>query len=101
MESSEAMPIFAPSQPVPVSPTASLRSTRRFDREHQCPIGRAVREQLEQSPYRALQSVGCNVQGATVTLTGRVRSFYMKQMAQHLVGQLQGIERVNNELSVA
>jgi hypothetical protein len=30
-----------------------------------------------------------------------VRTYFLKQMAQHIVGQLRGIETVENELNVA
>ncbi|MBX3443942.1 MAG: BON domain-containing protein [Planctomyces sp.] len=66
-----------------------------------CPLSRAVRQQLESAPYRALKSLAFDVQGRTVTLRGQVRSFFMKQMAQHIIGQLDGIEGVRNELQVA
>jgi osmotically-inducible protein OsmY len=64
-------------------------------------LDRAVRDRLIQSPYRALHYVVCDVRGGTVTLTGNVRSYFLKQMAQHLVCDLRGIDRVRNELSVA
>ncbi len=35
-----------------------------------------------------------------VTLTGKVTSFYQKQMAQELVGKLDGVREIDNQLEV-
>jgi osmotically-inducible protein OsmY len=35
-----------------------------------------------------------------VTLTGEVASYYLKQVAQTIVGRLPQVEQVNNELRV-
>ena len=101
MEMIAAMQVGTPHKSASGSSSPPARVTRRLDGEHSCALGHAVRERLQQSPYRALQSIGCNVHDRTVTLTGCVRSYFLKQMAQHLVGELEGIERVRNELSVA
>lgn len=64
-------------------------------------VHQAVESQLQRSPYRALRFVACQIHEGTAVLTGKVPSFFLKQMAQHLVGQTQGVKRVRNELSVA
>lgn len=59
-----------------------------------------VREVLAAAPYAELRRIGCDVLDGTATLRGSVRSFFLKQMAQHLVGQVRDIELVKNELQV-
>lgn len=60
-----------------------------------------ARGELARSPYQSLHSVECAVENGTAVLRGRVRSYFLKQMAQHLVAQTRGIHRVHNELHVA
>lgn len=56
---------------------------------------------LHESPYRGLRSVDLNVHGNTMVLTGQVRTFFLKQMAQHLLGDFVGALEIRNELRVA
>lgn len=35
-----------------------------------------------------------------ITLTGKVSSFYQKQMAQEIVGRLDGVRHIDNQLEV-
>jgi osmotically-inducible protein OsmY len=64
-------------------------------------LHQVVRQSLAESPYRGLREVDFHVRGKTVRLMGQVRTYFLKQMAQHIVGQLRGIETVENELNVA
>lgn len=57
--------------------------------------------QLRESPYNALREIDCRAQAGVVTLTGTVPSYHLKQVAQTLVGNLQGVQRVDNRLEVA
>lgn len=56
---------------------------------------------LSQSPYRELRRVSCRVRGNQVTLTGRVSSFFYKQLAQeHVQKNLSGAVSLDNRLEV-
>lgn len=51
---------------------------------------------LQSSPYRSLRGVACQWQSGTARLTGRVPSYYMKQLAQETVRKVEGVQRVLN-----
>jgi hypothetical protein len=62
-------------------------------------IARIV-ECLEGSPYPEIRRLCVHLdQDHRVVLTGQVRTFYMKQMAQEVVRHING-DRVVNEVSV-
>ena len=60
-----------------------------------------VRDALVRAPYFAARSVDVRVDRGDVVLTGAVRSWYHKQMAQEAVRRVAGVEGVRNELCVA
>jgi len=61
----------------------------------------SARQRLHQSPYRGLRSISLDVNGNTMVLSGQVRTFFLKQMAQHLLGDYTGAWEIRNELRVA
>ena len=60
-----------------------------------------AQSRLRKSGYRELHFVSCEFHEGVLTLRGRVSSFYLKQVAQELIRQLDGAEEVNNRLEVA
>lgn len=81
--------------------TSGLESPRPRKQE---PEGRAVVAQaaaeLRRSSYADLRRVVCEFRNGALTLTGRVPSYYQKQIAQTLVQfRLQGVV-IQNELEV-
>jgi hypothetical protein len=64
-------------------------------------VASSALDRLHQSPYRGLRSVGLDVSGNTMVLTGEVRTFFLKQMAQHLLGEFCGTWEIRNNLRVA
>jgi osmotically-inducible protein OsmY len=56
---------------------------------------------LKVAQYLDLRHISCRCRDGVVTLRGRVPTYYMKQMAQILVGSLEGVQRVSNELLVS
>jgi hypothetical protein len=54
---------------------------------------------LRSRPYRALERVSCEYREGTLTLRGRVPSYYLKQLAQAALAGLVGV-RVANHLEV-
>ncbi len=60
-----------------------------------------AREELRQSSLREVRRVKPCVQGRILRLTGRVSSFYLKQMAQAAVmHRLEGVVAIENEIVV-
>jgi osmotically-inducible protein OsmY len=56
---------------------------------------------LRGSGYGALHSVGCAFDSGVLHLRGRVPSYYLKQVAQSLVVDLEGVRQVINRLEVS
>jgi osmotically-inducible protein OsmY len=83
--------------------------TRLFQIEEQEPgvskgkpaVQAEAQSQLRKSGYHELHVVSCDFHEGVLTLRGRVSSFYLKQVAQELIRQLDGAEEVNNRLEVA
>lgn len=55
---------------------------------------------LRRSPYGELRHVACRFHEGILCLRGRVSSYYLKQIAQTLVLELDNVEAVNNQLEV-
>lgn len=57
-------------------------------------------ERLGGSGYGALQGVRCRAESGTIELSGTVPSFFLKQLAQTLVGGLPAVRGVRNLMEV-
>jgi osmotically-inducible protein OsmY len=55
---------------------------------------------LRTSPYLALRDIGCSYRDGVLTLRGCVATYYLKQLAQTLVGDLEGVRAVINRIEV-
>jgi osmotically-inducible protein OsmY len=55
---------------------------------------------LRCNSYLALKNVSCEYNEGVLTLRGCLPSYYLKQIAQTAVAQLDGVERINNEIEV-
>ena len=60
-----------------------------------------AQSRLRKSAYHELRLVSCDFHEGVLTLRGRISSFYLKQVAQTLVRELDGVEEINNRLEVA
>lgn len=62
----------------------------------------SVEHRLRRSSYKALGRVNCEFQMETgiLHLSGSVPSYYLKQVAQELVLDLEGVLLVNNQIKV-
>jgi osmotically-inducible protein OsmY len=63
-------------------------------------IAAAAEALLRQSSYLELRSVSCEFHQGMLTLRGRVPSYYLKQLAQALLRQVEGVCHLNNQLDV-
>ena len=67
--------------------------------QHHAPShhGEAV---LRSSSYLSLRRLSCEYHEGVLTIRGRVATFYLKQVAQSLLGKLEGVEVINNLVEV-
>lgn len=63
-------------------------------------IGESAQIRLQQSPYFALRSVCCAFQEGVLILQGCLPSYYLKQLAQTVVGELEGVTAIVNQIEV-
>jgi osmotically-inducible protein OsmY len=63
-------------------------------------IADQARQRLGGTSYQFLRFVECCFQNGVLTLRGRVPSFYLKQMAQTVLANLEGVERIDNRVDV-
>jgi BON domain-containing protein len=63
-------------------------------------IEEEAHKRLQQSLYPEVKRIACNYRDSTLTLIGTVSSFYARRIAEDLVKDLQGIEKVSNELVI-
>jgi len=75
--------------PIPASPASARRG-----------IAARVSERLAQSPYFPLRGVWCDYHEGVLCLRGRVPSYYLKQVAQTIACQVDGVEECMNRIEV-
>ena len=63
-------------------------------------IQTAIQEALRLAGYGELRCVEVECDGDAVTLSGRVPTYYLKQLAQNVILNVPGVEHVRNELHV-
>jgi osmotically-inducible protein OsmY len=63
-------------------------------------ISETAEDRLQHCPYPELKNVFCSFHEGVLTLRGRVSSYYLKQLAQTVVGGLAGVMELNNQLEV-
>jgi osmotically-inducible protein OsmY len=64
------------------------------------PVSSRVERALQMSGYADLRGLRCDSEDGVITLRGRVRSFFLKQMAQTVVARVEGVTGINNSLQV-
>jgi len=64
-------------------------------------LGLEAEHRLWSSGYLALRDVSCEEQAGFVRLRGRLPSYYLKQMAQAIVADIEGVRRVVNLIEIA
>ncbi len=60
-----------------------------------------ARKRLAQKGYYGLKRVECTFNNGTMTLRGRVPSYYYKQLAQEAVRYVENVRRLVNRIEVA
>ena len=65
------------------------------------PLAAEAEQTLRSHPHRgALRQVRCDYRAGVLVLRGRVASYFVKQVAQSAVAQIDGIRRVVNRIEV-
>jgi osmotically-inducible protein OsmY len=64
-------------------------------------IAEIAQAALRRSAYFELRNVSCDFSGGTLTLHGRVPTYYLKQLAQASVADVPGVIEVHNRVEVA
>lgn len=66
----------------------------------QVSINELAERRLRSNPYLALKSVSCDCLDGVLFLEGCLPTYYLKQLAQEIVGGLQGVDRIDNQIQV-
>ena len=64
------------------------------------PLFQRIHEALQTNPFVPGQQVQVEANEGRVVLKGSVRSFFQKQMAQEAVRHVEGVEAIDNRLTV-
>lgn len=59
-----------------------------------------VRDRLDQSGHAAMRAVSCSVEQGCIRLTGRTRTYYLKQLAQEIARATPGAGEIANDIRV-
>ena len=80
---------------IPVTPvvTQAQSSAQTIESE--------ANEVLQNSQYPELKHITCEFAGGVLILRGRVRSYFMKQMAQESLRNFDGVDHISNAIRVA
>ena len=63
-------------------------------------IEEAAEGHLRRSGYLALRDIGCTCREGVVTLWGYLPTYYLKQIAQHVVAETGGVRGIINQIEV-
>jgi hypothetical protein len=84
--------------PVKSAANIEIRPTPNSSGRASIPI--EVSRRLRRSGYLALRDVTCEVDGESLHLQGRLPTHYLKQLAQAIVAQVEGIRFIVNLIEV-
>jgi osmotically-inducible protein OsmY len=60
----------------------------------------AIKDALDRAGYGEFRCVDLQCVGGTIIISGRVPTYYLKQLVQNIALSAPGVERVNNQLQV-
>ena len=63
-------------------------------------IEKAARTRLSKTGYPLLKTITCSFHRGTLTLAGRVPSYYHKQLAQEAIRKVDSVETIVNQIEV-
>ena len=77
-----------------------MESAPRLSFHEQQAIQAASEAVLSSNSHLLNEPVFCSFRDGIIILTGRVRSFYKKQIAQTIVAEIAGVQQVVNQIEV-
>jgi osmotically-inducible protein OsmY len=63
-------------------------------------ISRLAEERLRNSSYSALRTISCEYHEGVLILRGRLHTYYLKQLAQEAVREMDGVLEIANQVHV-
>jgi osmotically-inducible protein OsmY len=66
----------------------------------QPPVEQSALWRLHHHSYAALHRISCDFHDGVLVLRGRLASYYLKQLAQAVASQLEGVRHVENLIEV-
>ena len=81
--------------------TLTLAAKRKSTGAANPSIAALARERLMSSGCRALQQVRCDYHEGTLFLSGKVSTYYLKQLAQETVREMPGVNEISNRIEVS
>jgi osmotically-inducible protein OsmY len=63
-------------------------------------INELAEKRLHSNPYSALKGVSCDCLDGVLFLRGCLPTYHLKQLAQEVVGGLEGVGRIDNQIRV-
>lgn len=70
------------------------------DRPGRLTVAEAAHRRFEHSCHRQLRQVTCHFHEGALILHGQLPSYYLKQLAQEAVMELEGVEEIINHIAV-
>jgi osmotically-inducible protein OsmY len=65
-----------------------------------CAIAANAEARFRSDSHTALRGISCTAERGVIVLEGRLSSFYQKQLAQEIVGHIEGVVQVVNQIEV-
>jgi hypothetical protein len=78
----------------------SIFTDRKTDVDSSVDVEEQARVRLQHSQYRAIRRVTCRFDGGVLILEGHVPTFHYKQLAQTAVVEIEGVDRIVNDIAV-
>lgn len=86
---------------VKASPSENQRENRPTPGSPRCvDLGVEAEGRLRRSSYLALRDVSCHERAGVLQLRGRLNRHYLKQVAQEIVAEIEGVHRIDNLIEV-
>jgi hypothetical protein len=85
---------------VTLLPTTDRKPPAPPRAQHRAGLALEVERRLQRSGYLALREIGCEVHGGIVRLRGHLPTYYLKQVAQAIVADIEGVRQVINQIEV-
>jgi osmotically-inducible protein OsmY len=63
-------------------------------------IEEAAEGRLRRSSHLVLRDIGCTCREGVMTLRGYLPTYYLKQIAQHMVAEIDGVRGIINQIEV-